>query len=96
MSCIHFALGALVWGLSLLPVQAQQTVPESQLDRQLRQDKSAYYTQIEYQRCRSDIVELLAKAEPLEKRIRELEEQLTKLREERDALKAEKSPQESN
>ena len=96
MSRIHFALGALVWGLSLLPVQAQQAIPESQLDRQLRQDKSAYYTQIEYQRCRSDIVELLAKAEPLEKRIKELEEQLTKFREERDALKAEKSPRETN
>src|SRR5262245_8376913 len=91
MSRIHFALGALAACLMLHPgVQAQQTPPEPQSQVQLRQDKSAYYTQIEYQRCRSDIVELLAKAEPLEKRIRELEDENRKMREELDAVKTQK------
>ena len=91
MSRIHFGLGVLVGCLMLHPgVRAQQALPESPLERQLRQDKSAYYTQIEYQRCRSDIIELLAKAEPLEKRLKEVEDENRKLREELDAVKAQK------
>jgi len=91
MSRYHFALGALAVGLLVHPgVQAQQVPSDPQAQAQLRQDKSAYYTQIEYQRCRSDIIELLAKAEPLEKRIRELEDENRKMREELDAVKNQK------
>ena len=78
------ALSASLWA---------QDVPSVPPERQLRQEKTAYYAQIEYQRCRSDIVELLVKAEPLEKRIKELEETVRTLTEELSALRS--SPHEA-
>jgi dynactin complex subunit len=82
----------LVWACVLtLPFVVSlwaQDVPSAPPDRQAQQQKSAYYTQIEYQRCRSDIVELLVKAEPLEKRIKELEDEVRKLTEDLTTLRS--------
>jgi predicted nucleic acid-binding Zn-ribbon protein len=81
-----FVLGFLVtWTLSG-SLWAQDSVSDGA--RQAQQQKAAYYTQVEYQRCRSDIVELLVKAEPLEKRIKELEDEVRKLTEELTTLRS--------
>ena len=80
-------LGVLGTSALSAPLWAQD-VPSVPLERQLRQEKTAYYAQIEYQRCRSDIVELLVKAEPLEKRIKELEDEVRKLTEDLTALRS--------
>jgi uncharacterized small protein (DUF1192 family) len=72
-----FVLGLLLTWTLVLPLRAQQVPPDGQ--KQAQQQKSAYYTQIEYQRCRSDIIELLVKAEPLEQRIKDLEAEVQRL-----------------
>jgi septal ring factor EnvC (AmiA/AmiB activator) len=78
-----FVVGLLLtWPLVVpLPAQHATDLPT----QRVQQQKSAYYTQVEYQRCRSDIIELLVKAEPLEARIKELEAEVQKLT---DALRA--------
>jgi hypothetical protein len=59
-----------------------QPAPEAPSPQLTQQQKSAYYTQIEYQRCRGDVIELLSKTEGIEKRARELEAEVAKLTEE--------------
>ena len=89
-----FLLGAFLGWTFTLPAWAQQP-PVPQSDPQVRQQKSIYYTQIEYQRCRSDVVELLEKSDGTEKRVKDLEEEVRKLTDELMTVRAkvgEKAP----
>ena len=76
-----FVVGVLVtWG-AFGSLGAQPVKPDSKAEQD-RQQKSAYYTQIEYQRCRSDVLELLAKGDATEQRVVELEAEVRKLTDE--------------
>jgi hypothetical protein len=89
-------VGGVVLGLLVsLPVWAQQAPPETgkQLATAL---KAQQYTQIEYQRCRSDLLELWVKGDAAEQRAKELEDEVRKLTEELTTLKGKPSEKPSN
>jgi phosphohistidine phosphatase SixA len=90
-----FILGALLVWMCTPPLRAQQT-PEGLQAQLLQQQKAAYYAQVEYQRCRSDVIELLAKSEPIEQRAKALEAEVQKLTEELTAVKGKLSEKPSN
>ena len=77
-----------VLGVSLCLSAWAQPVTADPQALLLQQQKAAYYTQVEYQRCRSDAVELLVKAEGLEHRVKGLEADVQKLTSELDTLRA--------
>lgn len=81
-----FVVGVLVTWVALGSLGAQPVKPDPKAEQD-RQQKAAYYTQIEYQRCRSDVLELLAKGDAAEQRVKELEEDVRKLTDELTALR---------
>jgi hypothetical protein len=76
-------IAGIVLLLCTLPwLAVSQPAPEAPSPQLTQQQKSSYYTQIEYQRCRQDVIELLTKTDAIEKRARELEADVAKMTEE--------------
>jgi hypothetical protein len=91
-----WVVGGVALGLMMsLPVWAQQAPPETgkQLATAL---KAQQYTQIEYQRCRSDLLDLWLKGDAAEQRAKDLEEEVRKLTEELATLRGKADAKPSN
>jgi hypothetical protein len=86
-----FILGAILGWLFSIPAWAQQAPPDPQ-----RRQKEMQYTQIEYQRCRSDLFEIWEKGDVAEKRAKDLEEEVRKLTEELATLRGKADAKPSN
>ena len=82
-----WSLGVVLLGLGTVPVWGQQAPPAPQAPSERRQ-KDLQYTQMEYQRCRADLLELWVKGEVFEQRAKELDEALRKATEELTTLRA--------
>ena len=85
-----FVLLASSWALG------QQASPSPTVEYTPAMQKSNQYLQIEYQRCRQDLIEIWQKVDAAEKRAAELTDQVQKLTEALQAVKEKESAKPAN